>query len=335
MKYTLATALFACTLAAPGSANGRNPGSILIYPEFRSGNGAETIVTVTNTHPTESIVAHFKYVNGDVDLAGIPCAITNRPVTLRPLDTFTNVVSTHLPPGPTRGYLWVVAEQPTGTAVSFNYLVGDLMVVDAALSAAYSIEPLPVSSPVGHGLPTDLEPGGGDGVRDLNGLEYEKGPARVHVPRFMGQNSAAAPTLYNSDLVLIGLSGGRRFTTIVDFLAFNDNEEIFSAQYAFQCWTKVPLIEINGIFTHNFLHNATDQDPTEVVGNTYRETGFFWVEGNVASSTSTDIFDPSILAVLIERSGEAQHTAELPFLEYFGNRPGGDLLPGGNTWDQD
>ena len=64
-----------------------------------------------------------------------------------------------------------------------------------------------------------------------------------------------------SELVLIALSGGRAFTTTLDFAIFNDNEEPFSAQYTFQCWERVPLPAISGVFDQDFLAMATAQDP--------------------------------------------------------------------------
>ena len=64
------------------------------------------------------------------------------------------------------------------------------------------------------------------------------------IPRFLVQGKA-----FQSELILLGLAGGRMFNTIVNFWIYNDNEEAFSAQYQFRCWDRVPLASINGSFT--------------------------------------------------------------------------------------
>ena len=322
MKRFLATVLGSIALAVSARADGRNPGSLIVFPEYRFGNGVDTIITITNTHPSEGTTLHVNYVSG-VPGAGV-CLIRDRIVVLRPLDTFTALVSAHNAGGPQQGFVYVYAEGTNG-ARSFNFLVGDSLAVDATLTSLYSIEPLPFTSPLALNAATDLDM---DGVRDLNGLEYELAPDQILIPRFMGQS-----TVYTSDLVLVALSGGRRFQTIVDFLAFNDNEEVFSAQYAFTCWDRQPLTAINGIFTRNFLKYATNQNANEILGANMEESGWIWINGHVASSSTTDILDPAILAVLVERSAATKVGAALPFFK--GTQLRGDLLPSGNGFDGD
>lgn len=322
MKRFLATFLGSIALAVSAHADGRNPGSLIVFPEFRFGNGVDTIITITNTHPTEGTTLHMNYVSG-VPGATL-CLIRDRTVQLRPLDTFTALVSAHNVGGAQQGYLYVYAEGANG-ARSFNHLVGDSLAVDATLMSLYSVEPLPFTSPLALNASTDLDM---DGIRDLNGAEYEPAPDQILIPRFMGQSAT-----YTSDLVLVALSGGRRFQTIVDFLAFNDNEEIFSAQYAFTCWDRAPLTVINGIFTRNFLSLATNQNPNEILGANTEESGWIWINGHVASSSTTDILDPAVLAVLVERSAATKVGAALPFFK--GTQLRGDLLPSGNGWDGD
>ncbi len=306
-------------------ANGRNPGSLLVYPEFTQGNGTDTILTVTNTNSTTGVRVHLWYISGD---DATRCQETNRIVNLLPRDTFTALVSAHITAlGPQKGFVYVYAESSSGQPISFNYLVGDLLIVNGALANQYSVEVLPFRSPKADGETTRSDQ---DSILDLNDVEYEKAPAKVLVPRFMGQ-SANAP--FQSDLVLLSLSGGRNFTTIVDFLAFNDNEEVFSAQHQFSCWKKTALLNINGIFSKTFLQNYTNDNPNEVLGAPTEEAGFFTVDGNVAYSTTADILDPVVIAVLIEKSGTGEIAAELPFFQ--GTQLKGDLLPTGNGWDGD
>src|SRR6185295_5613193 len=91
---------------------------------------------------------------------------------------------------------------------------------------------------------TDIDNGGaGDGIRDLDGVEYEMAPSKILIPRFTGQS-----TVYQSDLVLIALTGGAGFTTRLDFLVYNDNEEVFSKNFTFRCWRKIPLSTLSTLF---------------------------------------------------------------------------------------
>ncbi|MBK7875160.1 MAG: hypothetical protein IPJ77_05335 [Planctomycetes bacterium] len=312
-------------LATGVHANGRNPGSMLVFPEFTQGNGTDTILTITNTNQTTGVRVHLWYISGDTATL---CQESNRVVNLGIRDTFTTLVSAQITVlGPTKGFVYAYAENAQGAPISFNHLAGDLLIVNGSLANQYSVEVLPFRSPKAEGETTRSDQ---DTILDMNDTEYEKAPAKVIVPRFMGQ-SATAP--FQSDLVLISLSGGRNFTTIVDFLAFNDNEEVFSAQHLFSCWKKTTLLNVNGIFSKTFLQNFTNDSPTEIRGSESNEAGFFTIDGNVAYSTTVDILDPVVIAVLIEKSGTGEIGAELPFFQ--GTQLKGDLLPGGNTWDGD
>src|SRR6185295_18681539 len=87
----------------------------------------------------------------------------------------------------------------------------------------------------------------GDGIRDLNGPhnalpEYEEAPDRILIPRFLGQTMRNEGGQYfRSRLILIALSGGPRFRTIIDVLGYNDFEQVQSSMYEFTCWDK-PLL---------------------------------------------------------------------------------------------
>jgi hypothetical protein len=142
------------------------------------------------------------------------------------------------------------------------------------------------------------------------------------VPRFIGQNMGAGLT--SATLVLVGLSGGTEFDTNVDFLLYNDNEEVFSTQHTFRSWAKVRLLDISGAFSHEFLRFFTDQDPEEVLGDPDAEAGWFSMQGRVANSSAASIYDPAIYGFLIERGG-GTGAASPPFEQ--GSRTG-HLLPG-------
>ena len=154
---------------------------------------------------------------------------------------------------------------------------------------------------------TDID---ADDILDLNGSEYESAPGELLFPRFFGQNQ-----FFDGHLILIGLSGGREFETTADFLIMNDNEEVFSSEHTFGCWDRVRLMDISGAFGQQFLA-STDHDPLELVGAPAIETGWFSVQGKIASSFFHDIPDPAMHGVYVEQVlGAAGGTsgADLPF----------------------
>jgi len=123
--------------------------------------------------------------------------------------------------------------------------------------------------------------------------------------------------------VLLNLTGGTDFTAIVDFLVYNDNEEVFSAQTSFDCWTKVALLDINGAFGMIFLQ-STNHNPNELLGFPGVETGWFLVDGRLATSSAAVVPDPSILGLLVERLPTGGAASDLPFET--GSQVNGDLL---------
>lgn len=302
-------------LGLTAHADGLNPGSLLIYPEFDTTSSHNTLITVTNTSPTLTVRVKYEYVSP----ADPVCLMTDREATLSPNDTLTVLVSSHIGIN-RRGFLYLFAINAAGAAVSQNLLVGDDLVLDGTNALQYSINPLMFRALPPLNDLTDLD---SDGIRDLNGTEYEPAPGRILIPRFMGQSAS-----HTSDLILIGLSGGGRFHTIADFVIFNDNEVAFSAQHEFPCWERTPLLAINGVFANGFLANSSGDAAAEILGQAAYESGWFLVQGTVAQSANTAISDPAILAVLIERTG-ARAGAELPFIQ--GRRSNGTLFPQSNS----
>lgn len=308
--------------AASGLAQ---PGSLLIFPSFDSYRGAKSLVTVTNTN-TDSASGNVKieyvYINGE------NCLETNRTRTLTPGDTIT-VVPAADNPNYQSGYLYVFAKNnTTGAAMSFNHLVGASMTLAAEDSRDYALAPVVYKAIPAQGANTDLD---SDGRRDLNGLEYEKVSDELVIPRFLGQDehdevTALSNGYAESRLVLLNLSGGSAFTAVVDMLAWNDNEEVFSTNYEFRCWTRVWLAEVSGIFLNDFLL-TTNHNANEIfVGNSgvpQIETGWLWINGAIANSTAATYEDPAILAALIESIG-GDSGAQLPF--GLGEQDNGDLV---------
>lgn len=331
-------ALASLELGSVALANGRNPGSLLLFPEFDNRQANLTLVTVTNTNtgignPGTSdgtVKVEFvyigKYGSGGAELN---CLEFNRTETLTANDTLTLVTSFHNPQQE-QGYLYAFAkDRITGKPISFNYLIGNVLTIQGIDSLEYSMNPVSFAAIPPFGANTDLEnAGAGDGVRDLDGTEYEKVTGEILIPRFIGyggpEGNPNGP--YKSELIVLGLSGGTEFTTLINFWVYNDNEEAFSAQYTFHCWKRVPLKEINGVFGQQFLR-STGHAANEILGANKVESGWMRIYGGSAWSAAEQITDPAFYAVLIEKIGSVG-AADLPF-ESTVLQANGDLLARG------
>jgi hypothetical protein len=292
-------------LSLRAGADTIQPASLLVFPNFDNTRFELTLLTVTNTNDDPvngSINVEFVYING------ANCQEFNRTRTLTANDEIS-VVTKFDNPNMVKGYCYVFAKnKTTGHATSFNYLIGtELVFIAGSVDqhpigvGIYEVEPWSFKAIPPTGSDTDLPHGNNppNGLRDLDGIEYQAAPDKLLFPRFLGQNG---PFSVSEDLVLINLTGGALFNATVDFLVFNDNEEAFSAQYEFTCWTRVHLDDISLVFDNAFLL-TTNQDPNEIPGTTpttANETGWFWINGDNASSTAAQFQDPAILASFIE-----------------------------------
>jgi len=297
-------------LSADALAGGRNPGSLLLYPEFDNRMGELTVLTVTNVGSDE-VDVEFMYIG--VENAGgqaVNCEEFNRTTTLTGKDTLTLLTSAHNPQQEV-GYVYVFAKE-NGEASVHNHLIGSALIINGIDNFDYSVNPVSFE-----GIGAD----DGNGLRDLDGAEYEGAPGEILIPRYFGQGGT-----FNSKLILIGLSGGAAFDTTVDFAIYNDNEEMFSSSYTFHCWEKVELTQISGLFTNAFLQ-TTNHDAGEIVGASGYESGWFSLKGKLANSTTTTILDPAVYAVLIEEAAGVG-VSDLPFED--GQNLNGSLLARSN-----
>jgi hypothetical protein len=310
----LAAPLAAALLSAPAlCGNGApEPGSLLLFPFFESGQGTLTAITVTNTNSdfapapgglyAGTVDVEFVYVNGD-PLGGIfYCQEFNTTRRLTPNDSIT-VASSLDNTSFLRGYVYAFAKSPTsGQAIAWNALTGSAF--QLLPGDSYSINPFVFRSgrALSEGQATDLN---GNGMRDLNGAEYERVADRVVVPHFWGD--APGTPQY---LVLINLTGASQFQAVVNLLVYNDNEEVFSASHAFRCWTKRRLAEVNGAFTEQFLDGTNNAATESVQGH---ESGWYRLNGGVAFSSSDSVEDPAILAAQISGYG-GELCAQQPFV---------------------
>lgn len=300
--------LTSLSLSSAAFAGGTEPGSLLIFPEYDNRAGQMTYLTITNTSSdvvSGNIDVHLNYV----DAAN--CQISNRIEHLTPRDTTTFITSAHVP-GLQRGYMWCYVQDPVlHKAIDKDVLIGASLRLDAFAMLHYSIQPLTFQGLTGTGVATDVN---NNGQRDLNGIEYEKAPNKFFVPRFFGQGPDPLPRgAFSSELILFQPLAGTGITTTASLLVWNDNEEVYSAQYSFQCWTRVRLTSISGSFAQSFLQ-STNQNPNEVVGYPAIDAGWFEVRGATSTNSSgQSTANPPIFGVMVECKPNS--AADLPYIE--------------------
>jgi len=207
-------------------------------------------------------------------------------------------------PNDPRGYIYVFAKSPTsGAAISWNYLEGASVIGSSSDIFEANLAPIVYRAIGAPGANTDTD---GDGVRDLNGVEYEVSSDQLHIPSFV-----AFPA---SKLILLGLTG-LGFRTIVSYLAYNDNEEALSGQIQFDCWDIKSLQSISGIFTDSFLESTNDDESDFGFG--IFEGGWIRMDGQTAFSTAQ------------QRSGDRNSKRMTPGRgKRFGPIPGRSRAPG-------
>lgn len=304
----------------PCNPGHRFPSSLLVFPEYDNRQAALTLLSITNADPDHGNVdVELVYIaRRDAENNLVDCLETNRTHHLTPNDTLSLITSVDNP-NTRQGYVYAFAKsRTTGQAIVHNGLIGNALVIDGITQLNYSFNPYSYLGIGDEGVATDHD---GDGIRDLNDIEYQCTSDVTLVPRFLGQSRSV-----RSDLVLINLTGGSAFEAVLDFTIYNDNEEPFSAQHAFTCWEKIPLADISNVFNHQYLL-TTSHAANENVGV---ETGWFRIDGNVANSLATSLPDPAFLALLIEKIGPMGVT-DLPFET--GMQVNGDLVPRGVLGD--
>jgi len=296
----LSLSLLGLAAFAPSAlADGREPGSVLVYPIQRSSllnPGVFNVINVTNTNRAGSgeTDVHFEYVN--VSTSPTPflfavCNIADRVETLTPADTLSVLTSCHNGGTDVEGYLVVSARNPdlVDTYWSFNHLIGSEQIVSAG-GGMYALNALPFTSPLPQGSDTDLDQ---DGRRDFDGSEYEGIADELYIDSYIGAISG--------DLVLLTFLGGE-YLVNVNFIIYNDDEFQLSGQYSFSCWTRTPLALISGYFTEQGLQ-TTANDPKELDiscdGLQDLNTGWAIVRPTTALSiTSPSVSNPAVLGAL-------------------------------------
>lgn len=301
MKFTRILSVTTLAVLAAGPlalAGGRNPGSTLVFPVQRSGQGWFTIVSVTNTNVNPlggATLVHYEYVNTIYNPAEtqqpLGCTIFDRIEYFTAADTLSVVTSCHnATAGQQQGYLVVSAQDPTkfGVPWSHNWLMGSELVLNGS-GGMYSINAIPFEAIPAAGLATDVD---GDLELDFNGVEYEGIPETLYIDSFIA--------LAGSQLALINLTGTPDALVTVQFDVWNDNEFPLSTTKLFKCWFDERLVNVSPLFDQFFLFNNTPDDPEELDLDCNNindaETGWARINGVVANSPfSPPIPNPALL----------------------------------------
>ncbi|MCA8942939.1 MAG: hypothetical protein KDB80_10305 [Planctomycetes bacterium] len=290
----LATAALAVGSFAPEVlADGRKPGSVLIFPVHRSGGNWFTVLNVSNTATTPatpisfggSTNLHFEYVNVQPNpnaainpldkFMPVGCTIFDRIEFLTPVDHISVLTTCHNAFGGAgqEGYVVVSAEDPTlamGASWAHNYLIGSEVVMSAG-GITYMVNAIPIRAPI-VAEHTSTRSGGIPGYLRFDDVTYEALPDAV-MSDFIG--------VANSQLTLINLTGGPTIENTIFFEVYNDNELPLSATLRFRCWFDCRLSDINPLFTEANLDNFPN-DPQELDldcdGNGELETGWFRIQ---------------------------------------------------------
>ena len=335
--------LMGATLAFAGSAlaqdatqNNKRGNSLYVFPLIQKTPGSLSLMTITNldeggTQGTASVDAHFVFRSGQTCLETL-----NFSKPLTPLDTLTVSVNGQgaLPNG-FNGFAYVYAEATgaSATAIKYDNLAAAQYVFDGVNASAYEIDAygFKAGSALANLANTDND---NDGVRDLNGTEYEAVPNVQIYPRFFGQATQGAPG-FSSTLTLLSLVGSQ-FDVVVDFLIINDNENAFSGQAGFRCHKTFSLLEISGATANQWLADSSGDNDSEFIvwprTTAQIETGLLRIVGATANSTAATQDNPALLSLLVNRrqpggnppgfggEGSGETTATLPYGKGINNR---------------
>jgi len=296
-KFSLVgAALVALVGSAMAQPNYDTPSSLLIYPivDSRLGQGMGTVISVTNTNrnrvintntnlPRGTVQVRYWYVRGTD-----PWTFTDIPELLTPNDILTVLAGNHNPELEL-GFLIIIAEDPTNDAlINFNYLIGDEVVVDVAGARTTNMNAMGfkalgtgATQPNGAAL-ADLD---SDGRAEFNGSEYERFPEFLYLSSFFQQSATM-----EGDLTFVALLG-RDYRVGVNFLIYDNEEDQFSRNFFFTCWTRVALLSISSVF--DSLGGSSSEE----------QVGWARIDGGDAINILTGrvIFDAPIVGAKTQR----------------------------------
>jgi len=298
----LGSALALVSFSSALAAEGRTPGTCLIYPIHRSAPGWFSVLNITNTNLAPATPQSFggttnvmfQYVNKMPGAGGTlqDCFIVDRVESLTPGDTLSVLTSWHNAANQ-EGFVVAVAQDPAlfKTDWQFDYLTGSELVVNAA-GGMYSINAIPVSS----SATWDGE-GTSEGFGIQKGLLQSMG-SEVILDGFLAVADSQLTMLSPDPLIPSGADFGSFPSIVLEFDVFNDNEFQLSATSTFRCWFEESLRDISLVFDETFLANNTPHDPTQLDidgdGVNDLETGWARIRSNVAFTASQQAFSPPI-----------------------------------------
>ena len=305
LTTTLLTVFPAVYLAAQDTSriNELVPASLLVYPVIDSRSGFGTVIAVTNTNSNRTVVTTNNFRVGDVRVhfyyvESGTCQMNNRVELLTPNDMFAILATSHSTES-IQGYLFTVAEDPeTGDPIDFDYLIGDEIVIDVGGNRswalkAYGIKALAAersqegdASNAGFLFTQATNNGGNnDQYMDFNGFEYQFLPHHAYIANFLQYSTGVMET----DLVLVAPFNGDTRVEL-NFLFYDNEEDVFSRDYHFTCWTTEDLDDISRVVTN--LGGTTSEI----------ESGWARIDGDWAIDILTGRMsqDPPILGAVMQ-----------------------------------
>lgn len=241
-------------VSAAARVGDQKPGSVLFYHRYTSNptNIAreDTLLSLTNTHPTESANVRLFLING------ASCEPVEIPVCLAPRQTMS-VLMSDLDPG-TRGYCVAVACDAAGQPTQFNWLIGYTQVK----------QPSPIN-----GVPYDTMLGAvavakrtAGAVTATNGAAemvfddaaYDRLPGQIAVDNVPSQHLNLNATTVMFYRPLTNLAGGAVNST-VQLSAYNNEGASSSTTVALACYRDVTAssLRLNPTPLANFIPPGT------------------------------------------------------------------------------
>jgi hypothetical protein len=251
--------------------------------------GKGSLISVTNTNGDRRVLPN-NFRRGDVDVHYFYIEQRNwrvfdRVERLTPNDIFTVITADHNPEQG-EGFLFVVAKDPeTERAIDFDYLIGREIVVDMVGNVCYATVAFSVQGERPPYSPTDIN---NDGIAQFDGSEYTELPDSFYIDSFMEQ----VPDGLIDEVVLLTTLGAD-YRVDLNWLFYNNREDVFSRTFSFVCWTKVRLDQISLV---TMFPNLNGTNP----GGEAR-TGWARVDGNVATNIYTGqlVQDPPFIGLHI------------------------------------
>ena len=305
MRFSLLAPIAAvAVLSSSVTAEGRTPGTCLIYPVHRSAPGWFSILNITNTNLTPTTPGSFggatnvmfNYVNTIPNPANskvpLDCFVTDRVEYLTPGDTLSVLTSWHNAANQ-EGYVVAVAQDPGKfkTGWPFDYLTGSELVVNAA-GGMYSINAIPLSGNA------SWQEGGEPGNFGVEyGLLQSMG-SEVILDCFLAAADSQLAIFSPEVIIPSGADFGTFPNVILKIDIFNDNEFQLSTTSTFRCWFEESLRDVSLVFDGAFLANNTPHDPAtldidgDYVGDL--ETGWALIRSDVAFTQNQQSSKPAI-----------------------------------------